>query len=115
MKAQAVQEWLAGPPTRFHFNYLVSTLRVIAVINDGLQFNRDQHRPTVTADVVTSLAANAGQHSMLFAILAGSGLRIGGAAGGCGDLKNKNYGGRYLQKTIRTLARISGHADSETR
>jgi integrase len=43
---------------------------------------RNQRRPTFTADVVTSLVANAeGQHSVLFALLAGSGIRIGEAAG----------------------------------
>jgi integrase len=43
---------------------------------------RNQRRPTFTADVVTDLVANAeGQHSVLFALLAGSGIRIGEAAG----------------------------------
>jgi integrase len=43
---------------------------------------RNQRRPTFTTDVVTSLVANAeGQHSVLFALLAGTGLRIGEAAG----------------------------------
>jgi integrase len=43
---------------------------------------RNQHRPTFTAEVVASLVANAeGQHRVFFALLAGSGLRIGEAAG----------------------------------
>jgi integrase len=43
---------------------------------------RNQRRPTFTSDVVTSLVANTeGQHHVLFALLAGTGLRIGEAAG----------------------------------